>query len=72
MLKILKYFMTSMMTSMMTSNKENKHGTQHRYLDSAIRLRKVWKDRLAECASSYFEVDTAHWDDISPLQGGLT
>ena len=34
-------------------------------LDGAIRLRQVWKDRLAECAPSYFEVDAAHWDDLS-------
>ena len=50
-------------------------------LDGAIRLRQVWKDRLAECAPSYFEVDAAHWEDISlrevspcevhPLPGGL-
>jgi len=56
-------------------------------LDGALRLRQVWKDRLTECAPSYFEVDAAHWEDISrsatplrgcgplqganPLQGGL-
>lgn len=34
-------------------------------LDGAMRLRQVWKDRLAECAPSYFEVDAAHWDDLS-------
>ena len=34
-------------------------------LDGALRLRQVWKDRLTECAPSYFEVDAAHWEDIS-------
>ncbi len=40
-------------------------------LDGAMRLRQACQDRLAECASSYFEVDAAHWDDIS-LPGRLT
>ncbi|UBU63555.1 hypothetical protein LDB30_06060 [Acidithiobacillus ferrooxidans] len=39
-------------------------------LDGAIRLRQVWKDRLAECTPSFFEVDAAHWDEISC--GGTT
>ncbi|MDA8114231.1 MAG: hypothetical protein M0Z43_05845 [Acidithiobacillus sp.] len=43
-------------------------------LDGAMRLRQVWKDRLAECAPPYSEVDAAHWEDISlreafPLPG---
>ncbi len=43
-------------------------------LDGATRLRQVWKDRLSECAPSYYEVDASHWEDIalqeaSPLQG---
>ena len=39
-------------------------------MDCAMRLRQACRDRLAECASSYFEVDAAHWDDIS-LAGGI-
>ncbi|MBU2852933.1 hypothetical protein [Acidithiobacillus ferriphilus] len=50
-------------------------------LDGAMRLRQVWKERLAELVSPYSEVDAAHWEDISlrevspcevhPLPGGL-
>ncbi|MBU2773372.1 hypothetical protein HMI48_05470 [Acidithiobacillus ferrooxidans] len=43
-------------------------------LDGAMRLRQVWKDRLSECAPSYYEVDASHWEDIalreaSPCRG---
>ncbi|MBU2772445.1 hypothetical protein HMI48_00515 [Acidithiobacillus ferrooxidans] len=37
-------------------------------MDCAMRLRQACQGRLAECTSTYFEVDAAHWDDISPLR----